>query len=175
MTLAPMVPLVFESVAPDAAIDAIADAHNAVIGGEPSGATLLILGAHSALETAKWGRFPNFNFAGIRGEWMGQWTSFATHEVIAGRDETWTPSPSNRFRAYPTLQDGAEDYLRFLSARFVAAWNAAVAGDTNGFVVALKAHGYFTAAEAGYLSAEKGEENFLADLPIIQAWLRRYT
>jgi len=167
-------PPIFVTLSPEAAIEAIAEAHEVVVGGEPSGATLRIISAHSAIETARWKRFPNFNYAGIRASssWKGEWTSFTTREVINGKEEIWQPSDKNRFRAYASLRDGADDYLKFVVERYPLAWSAAQRGDDTDFVHQLKARGYFTAGEASYLSAEKGQEYYLQNVSIVQAYLK---
>jgi hypothetical protein len=59
--------------------------------------------------------------------------------------------PWCRFRAFTSLQDGADDYLGLLHKRFKAAWPAIEAGDPEGFVRTLRELGYFTASLERYL------------------------
>lgn len=170
----PMTPLRFVALTPDEVLDAIADAFGAVEGGAPSGKTLEILGAHSAHETGRWKRCPNYNLAGIRGAAPdGGWTSFATHEVVKGVSTLVPPGPSNRFRAYASLRDAAEDYLRVLKTRFPVGYAAALAGDDVAFVHGLRAQGYFTADPALYLRAEQSQEQWLESFDIMRAWLAK--
>jgi hypothetical protein len=59
--------------------------------------------------------------------------------------------PWCRFRAFTTLQDGADDYFTLLVGRFKAAWPAVEAGDPEQFVRKLREAGYFTASVERYL------------------------
>ncbi len=56
-----------------------------------------------------------------------------------------------RFRAFETLQAGAEDYLGLLHERFAPAWAAVESGDPKTFVERLKELRYFTASVERYL------------------------
>jgi hypothetical protein len=56
-----------------------------------------------------------------------------------------------KYRAYPTLDDGAKDYLNFLSSgRYTKAWEHILHPDPVSFSKALKEAGYYTANEAPY-------------------------
>jgi hypothetical protein len=92
----------------------------------------------------------NFNFGGIKGSSpQGKTVNCLTHEVISSHDVTLRQG----FRAYGSLDEGAEDYVRVLSGRFSAALSKAQLGDVDGFAHALKQAGYYTAAESDYASA----------------------
>jgi hypothetical protein len=58
----------------------------------------------------------------------------------------------SQFRAYKTAEDGAEDYLRFVSQkkRYAKAWQKVIEGDPKGYSHELKVAGYYTANEASY-------------------------
>ena len=60
------------------------------------------------------------------------------------------PHPQTRFRAYASLEDGIEEHLKFIKARFASAWPYILAGDYVKTAYALKARGYFTADAAAY-------------------------
>lgn len=150
---------------PAEAMRVLRDAFLTTIGVIPAPSTLAILGAQSALETAKWKSMWCWNFGNIRGQYHGQWTSFRAGENLPdGSEVILQPGPANRFRAYTTAALGAENYIEFLAIaghppnpnRYQAAWDAALDGDVVQFVRGLKAGGYFTAGEARYLSAEQG-------------------
>ena len=67
-------------------------------------------------------------------------------QVTLHPDHPWC-----RFRAFATLQAGADDYLGLLHQRFVKAWPFVEAGDPEGFVTQLRELGYFTASLERYL------------------------
>jgi hypothetical protein len=176
----PMTPAVRTRLSPGDALDAIVDAHNSVVGGDPSDECLEILGAHSALETAQWQAMWNNNFGNIRGSFFGAWTSFRAGEIEDGHEVILEPGPDNMFRAYPNRVVGAKDFLAFIAIashppepnRYAMAWEAAQNGDAAGYVYGLKQGGYFTANEDRYLKALRSEETFLAHLPFFAETLR---
>ena len=55
-----------------------------------------------------------------------------------------------RFRAYPSPQDGADDYVRLLRQRYPDAFQAVRDGDVVAFVRELKRKDYFTEDAASY-------------------------
>jgi flagellum-specific peptidoglycan hydrolase FlgJ len=57
-----------------------------------------------------------------------------------------------RFRAYPTFEAGARDYVETLS-RHPQATAAARRGDATGFIEALDRRGYFDEKPSGYARA----------------------
>lgn len=178
--MTPMTPAVRTVITPEQAIQALVDAHEAVIGGEPPGPLLEILVAHSALETAQWKAMWCNNWGNIRGSWRGLWTSFRAGEIEGGHEVILDPGPDNMFRAYPDIASGAEDFVSFLGIashppepnRYQAAWDAACRGDVEGYCAGLRAGGYFTASPHAYLVALHSEETFLEKLPAMQAYLR---
>lgn len=54
------------------------------------------------------------------------------------------------FRAYDTLQEGADDYFDLIYKRFASCWPAVVAGDPAQFSHLLKKARYYTADESHY-------------------------
>lgn len=129
-----------------------------LIGLTPSRDTLALLTAQSALETGRWKAIHCFNLGNIKAssDYEGYYTMFRCNEVINGKVQWFDPPHAQtRFRAFRTLEDGAEDHLRFLSGRqrYQSAWQCLIAGDPEAFVRALKAAGYFTANEESYREA----------------------
>ena len=116
-------------------------------GSAPSPAALDILSAQASLETGSGRSMYNFNFGGIKGTSPGGLTAVArTHEWEgATRYETRA-----HFRAYGSLDEGAQDFLSLLQRRYGDAVEAASRGDVGGYAHALKQGGYFTGPEARY-------------------------
>lgn len=122
-------------------------------GAAPSERTLDVLTAHASLETASGGRMYNFNFGGIKGTSpAGLTTAAMTHEVIDGR----RTEVRAFFRAYRTLDEGAEDFVGLLNRRYGAALDAAAAGDPDAYAHALKSRGYYTGDESDYADTLRG-------------------
>lgn len=118
-------------------------------GGPAPDRTLDLLTAQSSLETGNGQRMYNFNFGGIKGRSSdGDTTCARTHEWEDGR----RVETRAFFRSYDSLDEGAVDYLSLLQRRYGDALDAAGRGDPDGFVHALKRHGYFTGPELGYLN-----------------------
>jgi flagellum-specific peptidoglycan hydrolase FlgJ len=92
----------------------------------------------------------NYNFGGIKGSSpQGDTANYLTHEVIGGQNLTVRQG----FRAYGSIDEGAEDYVRLLSHQFGPALSSAKVGDVRGFAHALKQAGYYTSSEDQYASA----------------------
>jgi len=131
---------------------AIGRAYQRVTGHAPSARIVQSLTAQASVETGSGRAMYNFNFGGIKGAGPeGQTASCMTHEVIAGKDVTLRQN----FRAYSSLDQGADDYVRVLVAKFGGALPSAASGDLSGFAHALKQAGYYTASESDYASALK--------------------
>lgn len=144
------------------AAEALQRAWTKRFGTPPSKETLSVLTSQWAHETGRGSHMYNFNFGGIKGTGpSGLSVSSRTKEGFGETERTIT----DRFRAYRTAEEGATDYVEFLSKRFPKALDAAGNGDPAGFVHALKSRGYFTGDERVYvksvqsftkLAAEKG-------------------
>jgi hypothetical protein len=129
---------------------AIRRAYIRVTGSAPTSDVLRSLSAQASVETAAGQSMYNFNFGGIKGAGPhGLSASCVTHEVVGGTEVTVRQS----FRAYASLDDGAEDYVRVLLTRFGGALPSARSGDLTGFAHALKQAGYYTASEQDYAAA----------------------
>jgi flagellar protein FlgJ len=133
---------------------AIDRAYRSVTGKAASSTLLDNLTAQASLETGGGAQMYNYNFGGIKGESpTGQTAQCLTHEVIGGKELTVRQG----FRAYGSIDEGAEDYVRVLRKNFGAALGKAEHADVDGFAHALKQAGYFTASESDYANALRGQ------------------
>jgi len=79
----------------------------------------------------------------------------------------------SQFRAFKTPEDGAEDYIRFISQRprLKKAWEKVMQGDPAGYAHELKLAGYYTADEGSYrLGVMKLFKEFLGKKDKLLAW-----
>lgn len=125
-----------------------------VVGGEPNKKQIAILLAHNSLETGHRNSMWNYNLGNITTKASSEynWFTLTTKEQMKpGQWETMTM----KYRAYPTLQDGVNDYLKFLSKnpRYAQAWQQVLNSDPAAFSKQLKASGYYTANEGPYTDA----------------------
>lgn len=123
-----------------------------------------VLVAHINLETGSSGAgwqggsvgntsMHNYNFGNI------QWTPGSGHDYFVGGDRTkdangkWIGT-HYKFLAFPTLEDGAAYYLKFIhNSRGGKVWNAALEADPSAFSRELKHSGYYEEDESKYESA----------------------
>jgi flagellar protein FlgJ len=134
----------------DEAASALGLAWQRARGQAPSPGTLSILVGQWAHETGRGASMLNYNFGGIKGTGpSGLSAVYGTHEG-SGAD---TVHIQDRFRAYGSAEEGAEDYVDLLVRRYPDAVNAAQLEDPVGFVRALKARGYFTGDENDYIKS----------------------
>lgn len=140
--------------APAAVRAALATAYRKQHGVEPSAGLLDVLTAQVSLETGRGDRMFNYNFGGIKGAGpSGATARYRTAEIT---EEGTEKHITDGFRAYGSLGEGAKDYLATLTTRYPAALSAAARGDVDGFAVALKQRGYFTAHLEDYSTALRG-------------------
>jgi hypothetical protein len=133
-----------------AAASALGSAWQKLTGQPPTPKTLSILVGQWAHETGRGSAMLNYNFGGIKG------TGPSGMSAIYKTREGWGENEvriSDRFRAYASPEEGAEDYVGLLVRRYPAAVQAAQNEDPSGFVQALKARGYFTGNEASYVKS----------------------
>lgn len=141
---------------------AIDRAYRRVMGKTASPTLLDNLTAQASLETGRGAQMYNFNFGGIKGaSSSGQTAQCLTHEVVDGQDVTVRQG----FRAYGSIDEGAEDYVRVLRRNFGAALGKAEAADVGGFAHALKEAGYYTARETDYASALQNQLGAPGSIP----------
>lgn len=135
----------------------LANAWRAELGTEPRPDQLAVLLAQSALETGRWRSCYNWNLGNLKaGSAAPSWYAVRCSEILNGREVFFDPPhPACRFVAYPSRREGVAAYWRLMRQRFRSAWPFVEAGDPRGFVHALKAARYFTAAEQPYADAVK--------------------
>jgi len=120
-------------------------------GAAPSRQAIVLMLAHSALETGFWHACWNHNIANAKhvpGDGRDYY-AIRHYEIVDGKVE-WIDPPADPFASFASLDDGATYYLQKLHSRWHDAWPYLLDGDARGFVHALKAAGYFTAPEAEY-------------------------
>lgn len=132
---------------------AIARAEQHLSGRTPSSSLVDLATAQACLETGSGRSMFNYNFGGIKGTSPSGMTAVsATHEW-EGSTRYRTQA---RFRAYTSMDEGAQDFLSLLHRRYAPAIAAAERGDVDGYAHALKAGGYFTGPEARYANDLRG-------------------
>jgi hypothetical protein len=113
----------------------------------PSLDLLVVLTAHWAHETAAGTSMFNYNFGGIKGRGPSGLSCLrGAREGFGFR----TRVSRDRFRAYPNVASGADDYLSLLLRKYPLAIEAAERGEVIEFVQALHDGGYFTGSEHDY-------------------------
>jgi len=161
-------------IEPDDIRSALTEAWCVKFGSEPPTNAIELLMSQSALETGAWKSCVAYNlgnakFSGTDGDWCyfttwenvtpEQCAALVAASTAAAPVREISPTkvvleprhPDCRFRAFPSLAQGAAWYLNFLATHYAAAWDAVLDGDPFAFVHLLKAHGYFTADEGQYL------------------------
>jgi hypothetical protein len=161
--------------------DAVRASWTDLVGAPPSFDALCLAIAHSALETGWWKEMWDYNLGNAKSDGKeGDWCFFPCGENLQNAeakrylanspdlvflapgqnpdaailDVRFKPEhPMCRFRAFTSLAGGVRDHLAMLQHDFAAAWPALTRGDTEGYVKALKAHGYFTAPLAQYMGS----------------------
>lgn len=130
---------------------AIIEAWKELFGSVPSKEQVAIVLSQNALETGNRKSMWNFNIGNITTDGKGPYNFFddlTTQEQI--QPGVWK-SMNLKYRAYPSLKDGAKDYLKLLSSKnYSNAWKHIVNPDPVEFSKSLKQSGYYTANEAPY-------------------------
>lgn len=140
---------------------ALREAWYRIYGEYPSNKSLAVLWAKSALETGRWKFIHCYNFGNIKKKWPTKYSSDDGHyfcmykcgEVLNGKHQIFEPPhPQTHFRGYKTIEDGAKDYIRFVSQqkRYLKAWEKVIEGDPVGYSYELKVSGYYTASLERY-------------------------
>lgn len=143
-------PHVMTKVDPAALAVELTAAWHALRAETPLRGSILLIMAHSALETGHWKACHCWNIGNVKsvpGDGR-DWTFFRCYEVEHGKTVWYDPPhPATRFRAFRTLREGALDHLAFLMGRkrYAGAWQHVLEPDPVFFVKALHAAGYFTA------------------------------
>jgi flagellum-specific peptidoglycan hydrolase FlgJ len=124
----------------------LARAHRRLFGVPPSPERLLVAWSHVALETARGERCRSNNVGNIvvTLDWTGAENVIRVEERVRRDPDVWRPQEM-RFRAYATLDDGAEDYWRVVGGRFGSALARFDGGDAGAAGRTLCTSGYATA------------------------------
>lgn len=159
-------------VPPGEAMKALWFAHQAVVGGPTETALLSVLAAQSAFETARWHSMWNHNFGNVSGAYRGDWMLIpGAGEIEDGKPVLRGRTEKDGFRAYPSLLEGATDFVRFFCEDtnhdgvniYDDAIRAAKVGNVTGFCAGLKAARYFT----------DGLEHYTRSVHDSYAWIQR--
>jgi hypothetical protein len=129
---------------------ALENAWIALFGAVPRRESLCVLLAQWAFETGHGKHMRWFNLGNEKSRQTPgtNWCFYRCNEIIDGKTVWFDPDhPACCFRAFATLDEGAEAYLTSLSAhrKFKQAWPEVLEGDAAQFVEKLKVAGYFTA------------------------------
>lgn len=144
----------------------------------PSIESLALLWSQWALETGRGKSIWCYNFGNIKKNYKPDdghdWCMFRCSEIINGKNKWFDPpSPQTHFRAYPTMVDGAFDYINFLAkkTRYAKAWEQVKKGNPAAFSHELKVAGYYTANEELYTKGVvKLTEEFKKKADKLLAW-----
>ena len=123
-----------------------------LFGSYPKKKQLALLWSQTALE----GGFKSvhwWNLGNVKRTAGHDFTSFRCSEIINGKEIFFDPPhPQTFFNCYLTPEQGAKEYIEFLSKRkrYAKAWQGVLAGDPVMFVHQLKLANYFTANENLY-------------------------
>lgn len=130
---------------------AITDVWRNLFASTPSQEQVSMILAQNALETGHRKSMWNYNVGNITTNGKGPYDYFddlTTDEQI--KPGTWKKM-NLKYRAYPSLKDGVQDYLKFISGKkYSNAWKFILNPDPIAFSKALKSSGYYTANEAAY-------------------------
>lgn len=135
-------------------MQAVIEAWREMFGFEPTKEQVSLVLAQNSLETGNRKSMWNYNVGNITTDGKGQFDYFddlPTDEQV--KPGVWEKK-NLKYRAYPNLQEGVKDYLRFLSGkRYQGAFQHILNPNPTAFSKALKQSGYYTANEAPYTSA----------------------
>lgn len=155
-------------------IRCLADGCELFLGAPLEPKPLAILGAQVCLETGRFQKMHCWNPGNrkLPKDWDGTFCRYACDEIFDaqtaraaqrlgacylfprhdGLVRVALPAehPWSRFVGFLTAPEGFSDYVGLIAKRYPTAWSKAYAGDTAGFVAALKAGHYFTADEIPY-------------------------
>lgn len=131
--------------------EAIMKSWKELFGGTPSKEQVSMVLAQNALETGSRKSMWNYNIGNITTNGKDSYDYFddlTTDEQV--KPGVWEKK-NLKYRAYPSLEAGAKDYLKLLSGkRYSNAWEHIKNPNPTAFSKALKQSGYYTANEAPY-------------------------
>jgi len=135
-------------------MQAVIEVWRELFGFEPTKEQVSLVLAQNSLETGNRKSMWNYNVGNITTDGKGQFDYFddlQTDEQV--KPGVWEKK-NLKYRAYPSLQEGVKDYLRFLSGKkYQGAFQHILQPNPTAFSKALKQSGYYTANEAPYTSA----------------------
>ena len=151
-----LVPATVTTVSPETLYLALRAAWPEIVGVPAERQSLLLLIGHFAFETG-WGHSCwNYNLGNVKhvpGDGRDYYQIHCT-EIINGKVVMFDPpNPATSFRAFSTLTEGVEDYLRILRGQFGYAWPFVDTGDAAGFCHALHERHYYTDDEQHYTAS----------------------
>jgi flagellum-specific peptidoglycan hydrolase FlgJ len=137
--------------------DALWNVWPSELGGRPSLSEVCVLLAQWSLETADGSKMICWNVGNSKQPTDDHdWCMFSTEEYVNGEPVTLhPPDPGCRFRAFASLADGVQQYLRGMWSHWTAAWPSVARGDPEGFAYGLKQQGYYTEPVATYADGVK--------------------
>lgn len=154
-------------VSESAVAQAIAEAWQDLFHTAPSKEQLSLILAQNALETGHRKSMWNFNIGNITTDGQGPYNYFDDLKTNEQTSPGVWKKMNLKYRAYPSLKEGAKDYLQFLkSKRYSNAWEHIVNPDPVAFSKALKQSGYYTANEKDYTKSLSGLYNHFSKTPI---------
>jgi len=109
---------------------------------------LVMLLAHSALETGQWAKMHGNNFGNVSalGRDRPYFIIRGITEYVGGKPVT----VDMVFRWYPNAGLGAWDFVHVLRTNFPKAWALLESGDPHAYAYALADSGYYTGSRAKY-------------------------
>lgn len=138
---------------------AMIEAWKSLFGAQPSKEQVAILMSQNALETGHRKQMWNYNVGNITTgkNWTGDyWEGLDWLYEYLPPDQTGFTARQKKtiklkYRAYPTLLEGATDYLKVISSgSYSKAWQNILKPNVEEYSKALKQSGYYTADEAPY-------------------------
>lgn len=132
------------------------NAFQKVFDSEPTNETIALLWAHWALETGRGKNCFNYNLGNVKCFDPSQPYHMLRNiwEIENGQKVFYQPPHKQTwFRAYQTLDEGMEAYLKLIYHRFNRSVPALLNGNAGDFATSLKVQHYFTGNLGDYISA----------------------
>jgi hypothetical protein len=119
----------------------------------PTGQQIALLKAQVSLETGHGKACWNYNVGNITTSGKGNYDYFDTSQTNEQVSPGSWKKMNLKYRAYPSLQAGVEDYLAYLQRKQPSAFEHILHPDPVQFSKALKKGGYYTADEDKYTAS----------------------
>ena len=132
-------------------ISAMIEAWKELFGTMPYREQIALLLSQNDLETGHRKSMWNYNIGNITTNGKGTYDYFDNLTTSEQTSPGVWKKMRLKYRAYPSLIEGAKDYLQFLSSgRYQKSWQNVLHPDPAAFAKSLKDAGYYTADEAPY-------------------------